>query len=139
GPMQFLWSTWQQYGDGGDIMNPSDAIPAAARKLLADGAPANIPAAIFAYNHSPDYVSEVLSQANTYAAGGYSVSGAQQDNCPLAAARQAPSAITAQIISYAMTQMGKPYIYGATGPGAFDCSGLAMMAYRSAGLAIPRT
>jgi len=49
GPMQFLPSTWAIYGDGGNIMSPADAIPAAARLLLANGAPANIPAAIFAY------------------------------------------------------------------------------------------
>jgi cell wall-associated NlpC family hydrolase len=30
-------------------------------------------------------------------------------------------------------------VFGATGPDAFDCSGLAMMAYRAAGIAIPRT
>ena len=52
GPMQFLPSTWQIYGDGGDISNPADAIPAAARLLLAHGAPGNLQEAIFAYNHS---------------------------------------------------------------------------------------
>jgi cell wall-associated NlpC family hydrolase len=139
GPMQFLWSTWQQYGDGGDIMNPADAIPAAARLLLASGAPGNIPAAIFAYNHSADYVSEVLSQADMYAAGGYTVSSAQQGNFHLAAVRQAPSAIAAQIISYAIAQIGKPYIWGGTGPSGFDCSGLIYAAYRSVGITLPRT
>jgi membrane-bound lytic murein transglycosylase B len=88
GPMQFLPSTWAIYGDGGDIMNPADAIPAAARLLLANGAPANIAAAIFAYNHSPDYVTDVLQWASTYSADGYSVSGSQQSDCTLAAVRQ---------------------------------------------------
>jgi Transglycosylase SLT domain len=37
GPMQFLPSTWATYGDGGNIYNPADAIPAAARYLLANG------------------------------------------------------------------------------------------------------
>lgn len=139
GPMQFIPSTWRIYGDGGDIMNPADAIPAAARLLLANGAPAAIPAAIFAYNHSPDYVREVLSWANTYAAGGYTVSGGQQADCTLAAVRQAPSAIAAQIVSYAMAQAGKPYIWGGTGPAGFDCSGLIWAAYRSVGIILPRT
>jgi cell wall-associated NlpC family hydrolase len=42
-------------------------------------------------------------------------------------------------ILYAAGQIGKPYQWGATGPDAFDCSGLVMMAYRAAGLSIPRT
>jgi cell wall-associated NlpC family hydrolase len=44
-----------------------------------------------------------------------------------------------EVVLYAADQLGKPYQWGATGPDAFDCSGLAMMAYRAAGVAIPRT
>jgi peptidoglycan DL-endopeptidase CwlO len=139
GPMQFLPSTWQIYGNGGDIMNPADAIPAAARLLLANGAPADIAAAIFAYNHAPDYVTEALDWARTYAVGGYTISSSQQADCTLAAVSQAPSKIGAEIISFAMQQIGKPYQWGATGPGAFDCSGLVYAAYRSVGIILPRT
>jgi cell wall-associated NlpC family hydrolase len=45
----------------------------------------------------------------------------------------------ARVVLYAASQLGKPYAWGATGPDAFDCSGLAMMAYRAAGISIPRT
>lgn len=45
----------------------------------------------------------------------------------------------ARAIAFARAQLGKPYVWGAEGPGAFDCSGLAMQAWRSAGRAIPRT
>jgi len=45
----------------------------------------------------------------------------------------------AKVILFAAAQLGKPYQWGATGPDAFDCSGLAMMAYRAAGITIPRT
>jgi cell wall-associated NlpC family hydrolase len=40
---------------------------------------------------------------------------------------------------WARTQYGKPYIWGGTGPGGYDCSGLVMMAYRHAGINLPRT
>jgi cell wall-associated NlpC family hydrolase len=39
---------------------------------------------------------------------------------------------------WATRQAGHPYVYGGTGPG-FDCSGLVMMAYRHAGIRLPRT
>ena len=42
-------------------------------------------------------------------------------------------------IAYATAQLGKPYIWGGTGPVGYDCSGLVMMAYRAAGIALPRT
>lgn len=45
----------------------------------------------------------------------------------------------AQALAYATAQVGKPYVYGAEGPSAFDCSGLMMAAYASAGISLPRT
>jgi cell wall-associated NlpC family hydrolase len=44
-----------------------------------------------------------------------------------------------QIANIARAQIGKPYAYGATGPNAFDCSGLVYFAHRQAGISIPRT
>jgi cell wall-associated NlpC family hydrolase len=40
---------------------------------------------------------------------------------------------------WAMRQHRKPYVYGGTGPGGFDCSGLVFAAYRSRGVHLPRT
>ncbi|MFI7399845.1 NlpC/P60 family protein [Streptomyces sp. NPDC049541] len=39
----------------------------------------------------------------------------------------------------AKTQIGKPYVYGATGTASYDCSGLTSWAYAQAGVSIPRT
>ncbi|HEX8929124.1 MAG TPA: lytic transglycosylase domain-containing protein, partial [Actinomycetota bacterium] len=63
GPMQFLPSTFRRYGAGGDIESPHDAILAAARMLRANGAPADMAGALFAYNHSRLYVRAVTAYA----------------------------------------------------------------------------
>jgi cell wall-associated NlpC family hydrolase len=51
----------------------------------------------------------------------------------------APSRGAAAVLSFARAQLGEPYVYGATGPGSWDCSGLTQAAYRAAGKSIPRT
>ena len=50
-----------------------------------------------------------------------------------------PAAKRAAALSTALAQIGKPYRYGATGPSAFDCSGLTSFAFKQAGVTIPRT
>ena len=42
-------------------------------------------------------------------------------------------------VSFALAQVGKPYVWGATGPGAYDCSGLMLRAWAQAGVSLPRT
>ena len=76
GPMQFLPSTWAEWGISAfgqpsppSVMNPLDAVPSAARLLCAAGgeSPATLSQAIFAYNHATWYVAEVLALATEYA------------------------------------------------------------------------
>jgi hypothetical protein len=74
GPMQFIASTWAEYGvdaegDGPpDRWNPADAIFSAANYLRASGAPADYRQAIYAYNHAEWYVDEVMNWAARYGA-----------------------------------------------------------------------
>ena len=45
----------------------------------------------------------------------------------------------AQVVAFAKNQLGKPYSFGSTGPGSFDCSGLTSAAWASAGVQLSRT
>jgi cell wall-associated NlpC family hydrolase len=50
----------------------------------------------------------------------------------------APSGAAGRAVAFARSQLGKPYLWGADGPSAYDCSGLVMAAYRRAGVWLPR-
>jgi peptidoglycan DL-endopeptidase CwlO len=56
-----------------------------------------------------------------------------------AVAANAAAATRATALDLAMSKVGSPYRYGATGPNAFDCSGLVSWAFKQAGKSLPRT
>ncbi|MFF1694331.1 NlpC/P60 family protein [Streptomyces sp. NPDC058257] len=49
------------------------------------------------------------------------------------------AAKAAKVINFAEAQIGKPYVWGATGPDSYDCSGLTQDAWKAAGISLPRT
>jgi cell wall-associated NlpC family hydrolase len=81
----------------------------------------------------------VVAIAGALLLGGAGAKGAAHHPHPAAAHPAAANGTAAQVITFARDQLGKPYLWGGTGPGAFDCSGLAMEAYASAGITIDRT
>ena len=128
--------------------DPADAIAGAAKYLLTAGVTTNPSGAIFAYNHLQSYVESVLYYAGAYAGGNFTVVSAQLPSSSTVAgcatttgsvSAVPPNQAVATAISFAQDQIGKPYEWGGTGPDAFDCSGLVMMAYRAAGVDIART
>jgi len=63
GPMQFMRSTWREYGLGGNLHDPHDAVLGAANYLHRSGAPRSYRRALYSYNPSPLYVDAVLRYA----------------------------------------------------------------------------
>jgi len=138
GPMQFEPATFAAYSEpvppgGAQPASPydaTDAVYAASRLLCADGAAggADIPAALFAYNHSAAYVAQVLALAASFG----------QPATPGPATGAGPDA-GGIAVAWALAQIGTPYVWGGQSPGVgFDCSGLVRAAWAAAGVGLPR-
>ncbi len=74
------------------------------------------------------------SQRPTAAASGHAVQADEPTSAPPAVRASAGKAVAT-----ARAQIGKPYEWGAAGPGSFDCSGLTMYAWESAGVSLPHS
>jgi peptidoglycan DL-endopeptidase CwlO len=77
---------------------------------------------------------QAAAAQNSNGGGGSSFSSNPADIGTAPANLPAPSGGAAAAIAYARAQVGKPYVYAGTGPGAFDCSGLTMMAWAQGGV-----
>ncbi|MGW3242862.1 NlpC/P60 family protein [Streptomyces sp. NPDC001070] len=66
---------------------------------------------------------------------GRGAAGSRSDLAPVAA----PNARAARAVNFAYDSLGLPYVWGATGPSAYDCSGFTQAAWRAAGVSLPRT
>ena len=87
-----------------------------------------------------DQTERLLAQLRASAASrqAAAASGGVDPGLPAGSA-PAPSGSVAAVVRYAEAQVGKPYVWGADGPGSFDCSGLTMMAWRQAGISLPHS
>ena len=154
GPGQFLPGTWRRGlalgtiiapgppapdgggyatdgdGDGvADPWDPFDAVASTARLLAASGATRDLSGAVFAYNHDPGYVTQVLALA-----AGYQRDRAAFLAAPVTAPRSPAPAAVAAVLAFARAQLGLPYRWGGAGPASWDCSGLVQAAYAAGGI-----
>ena len=149
GLMQFMPATFATYGVDGDgdgaadIHNLADSAFSAANYLVASGALKGVDGvrqALYAYNHADWYVGDVLYYADAY--GGGTVLGSTT-SCPPGSGNPNLPPLSddriAQVLNWAGAQTGKPYVMGATGPDAYDCSSLVQSAYARIGISMPRT
>ena len=151
GLMQFMPATFAGYGVDGngdnraDIRNDADSVHSAANYLTAMGVTngeAGVRKALFAYNRATWYVNDVLSYAHAY--GGGIVAGSPDDCGPAGGAGDPTlppltNERVQQMFAWARQQIGKPYVFGANGPNAWDCSSFTQATLGSIGISIPRT
>ncbi|MER6177157.1 NlpC/P60 family protein [Streptosporangium sp. NPDC001681] len=74
---------------------------------------------------------KILRELNVFKTGNPESTGIQYNGPASGNARAA--------LQFAFAQVGKPYQYGGTGPGGWDCSGLVQASWRSGGVSLPRT
>lgn len=167
--MPGTWQTWGKKvdqngkavgpGGSGDPRNVADATMAQGhmmcadydniKKLIASGRIKGDPVAltIAAYNAG---LGAVLAAGGMPSGGDYSTQTQPYVEKIMARARDfdggggqlSPGASSGgyiKAVEMAMAQRGKPYVWGATGPDSYDCSGLTQAAYKAAGMNIPRT
>ncbi|GGU21807.1 C40 family peptidase [Streptomyces daghestanicus] len=84
---------------------------------------------------------EQRRQEEAAAAAQEAASGTTSSSASSSSGSPDPGYATAaeKALAFARAQIGKPYVWGATGPGSYDCSGLTQAAWKDAGVDLPRT
>lgn len=134
GGLQFTSSTWVAFGGTAyapraDLATKKEQILIAEKVLKSQG-PGAWP------------VCSVKAELNKLGSAPYEVADAVTQALPkvtVEKATPAPAYKADKAVSFAKSQLGDRYVYGGTGPSAWDCSGLTQAAWKNAGVSIPRT
>ena len=120
----------------GDVVAPADVTEVSA--VTTEAPPVVEPPAPAAADDSNATEANSATTAATAVAESSSDSGAdvQASN---ASTNVAPPSIAGGVVGVAMQYVGSPYVYGASGPSAFDCSGFVQYVYAQMGISLPRT
>lgn len=142
GVTQHLPANWDRYGvdvtgsGEADPHNVFDSVASTAVELCQSaGAPVDftdrgeLEDALFRYNPAQWYVDQVMAEIDHYDA-------LHPGTGQSAVGPGSPEGVAAA--EWALAQVGKPYVWGGSGPDAFDCSGLTQQAWKAAGVTIPR-
>jgi len=141
------------WGTPAEVMNPAYAAQAFLTRLMALPGWQNLPTAVAAQDVErsayPGRYQTWVASADQLVAGLVGTGACTNATAPLAGATTTipagfslPAGTPTPVVGavdYALAQLGKPYIWGGTGPAGYDCSGLVMMAYASVGISLPRT
>jgi murein DD-endopeptidase MepM/ murein hydrolase activator NlpD len=138
GGLQFSQSTWEafggtQYAPRADLATKAQQIAVAEKVLAVQGDEA--------WPNCGDLAGLAKSSAepNKTAATTQTVPKVTKEKATPQAAPSVVSRKADKAVSFAKAQLGDRYVYGGTGPNAWDCSGLTQAAWKAAGISIPRT
>ncbi|MGO4753937.1 NlpC/P60 family protein, partial [Streptomyces sp. 2MCAF27] len=82
---------------------------------------------------------EQASSSDSSSSSGSSGSSSSSGSSGTSGSSTSTSSKADKAIAFAQAQLGKPYVWGATGPNSYDCSGLTQAAWKAAGVTLPRT
>jgi len=109
--------------------------PSGAREAVSsaeeNALPTNVE--VFPTAYALQSVAGVLAQAATSSAATAGTTAGTADAVFLSSSSSGSNSAGVRAVAFARTQIGKPYVWGATGPDSYDCSGLTTAAYKAAG------
>ena len=117
------------------------AAAAAAHAAEASAAAASSSSSSSSSSASSSSASSSSSSRSTSSSGGSSSAAPTSSSAPAqaVAAAPAPGGGAQTAVNTAMAQLGAPYVWAASGPNSFDCSGLVQYAYAAAGISLPHS